>query len=250
MRPLKFLALSAAVTCVASAVCVWGGTASALGAQSHGPTPQLSQVMQCRADRPLDKPAYLPDENDRREYAAKAREGRRLFQSGDFIGAVKIFTQAIALEPSDALAYYHRGIAHQKLRAYSEALADFTIAIEKGPEVDSAYLNRGAVRTKLGMNIEAEADFDAALKIEPTRPDTYLNRALLFLKTNRVQHAIDDVSKAISLNPGDAKPHYLRASILEMSHRHPEVRFDLQRALELDPNFFKARELLLRMEQE
>ncbi len=188
--------------------------------------------------------SYVPKETDRSAFANHAREGIRLFVAGQYQAAIEQFSKAIQLEPDNALAYYHRGISYQRLRAQAEALSDFTVAIEKGPPNDFAYLNRGAVRAKLGLLLEAESDFNAALKIDPTRPDTYYNRSLLFLKTNRIQMAIDDITTGIGLNPKDAKAYYLRANALEMLHRHDEVRRDLDEALRLDPTFAPARRLL------
>lgn len=189
-----------------------------------------------------------PSESDRSEYSQKTREGVRLFLAGQYQPAVDILTEAIRLQPGDPLAYYHRGIAYQRLKAYAQALSDFTVAIEKGPPFDSAYLNRGAVRAKLGLMVEAESDFDAALKLEPNRPDTYFNRALLFLKTNRGQMAIDDITKGIGFNPEDAKAYFLRANALETFHRHDEARRDLSEALRLEPGLIQAQELLKRLD--
>lgn len=198
-----------------------------------------------------DAQAYTaPPETDKSEFAQKAREGVRLFLFGQYQPAVDILTEAIRLKPGDALAYYHRGIAYQRLKAYGQALSDFTVVIEKGPPFDYAYLNRGAVRAKLGLMIEAELDFDAALKLEPTRPDTYFNRALLFLKTNRGQLAIDDITKGIGFNPQDAKAYFLRANALETFHRHDEARRDLTEALKLEPGLVQAQDLLKRLDHD
>ena len=197
-----------------------------------------------------DALSYAPAENDVSAFAIKAREGIRLFLAGEYQSAIDVLTAAIALEPNNALAYYHRGIAYQRLKAYPQALSDFTVVIDKGAPIDFAYLNRGAVRTKLGLMLEAESDFDAALKMEPTRPDTYFNRALLFLKTNRGQQAIDDITKGIGFNPKDAKAYFLRASALETFHRHSEARHDLDEALRLDPDLAPARELLKRLDHD
>lgn len=196
------------------------------------------------------QPYNAPPETDRSEFAQKTREGVRLFLAGQYQSAVDILTEAIRLQPGDPLAYYHRGIAYQRLRAYAQALSDFTVVIEKGPPFDYAYLNRGAVRAKLGLMVEAESDFDAALKLEPTRPDTYFNRALLFLKTNRNQMAIDDITKGIGFNPQDAKAYFLRANALETFHRHDEARRDLAEALKLEPGLIQAQDLLKRLDHD
>jgi tetratricopeptide (TPR) repeat protein len=49
-----------------------------------------------------------------------------------FAGAIADYTQAIALDPKYAPAYYNRGLAWEKKNDLPEALADF----EKFAEVD------------------------------------------------------------------------------------------------------------------
>lgn len=220
---------------------------AAIGVPSTPTSNSRSSIIYTRGDI---QPYAAPPDSDHSEFARLAREGIRLFLDGQYQPAVDILTKAIALEPDNALAYYHRGIAFQRLKFYAQALSDFTVVIEKGPPIDFAFLNRGAVRAKLGLMREAESDFDAALKIEPTRPDTYFNRALLFLKTNRGQEAIDDISKGIGFNPKDAKAYFLRASALETFHRHDEVRRDLEEALRIDPGLVSAQNLLKRLDHD
>lgn len=43
--------------------------------------------------------------------------------------AIEIFTEAIRLNPEDALAYYNRGIVYMELNEESKATADFEKAI-------------------------------------------------------------------------------------------------------------------------
>lgn len=223
-------------------------TESALALSSRVPSSSFrtTEVVKCVGDLR----SYTPRDDDRSEFADKAREGVRLFVAGQYQAAIDVLTAAIFLQPDNPMAYYHRGIAYQRLKAYDQALSDFTVVIEKGEPIDFAYLNRGAIRVKLGFMKEAESDFDAALKINPSRPDTYFNRALLFLKTNRGEEAIENITKGIGFNPQDPKAYFLRASALETYHRHDEARRDLDQALKLDPNLMPARALLKRLDHQ
>jgi hypothetical protein len=56
----------------------------------------------------------------------RADEALRLFRAGDFEGAVKAFTETIALDPDSAVAYHNRGLAYQRLGKEEEAKADIT----------------------------------------------------------------------------------------------------------------------------
>ena len=65
---------------------------------------------------------------------AKNSEGMRLMRDGDFAGALKLFDEAIRLNPEYFLAYYWRGLAHRALGNSIEAERDFATAKELGYE--------------------------------------------------------------------------------------------------------------------
>jgi tetratricopeptide (TPR) repeat protein len=56
------------------------------------------------------------------------------FQSGEFAGAVKAYTEAIKRDPSDPRGYNNRATAYTKLVALPEALKDAETAIELDPK--------------------------------------------------------------------------------------------------------------------
>ena len=54
--------------------------------------------------------------------------GRRMAYTGDFLSAIDIFSQGIALHPSDARLYRHRGHRYISIREFDKAIADFETA--------------------------------------------------------------------------------------------------------------------------
>jgi tetratricopeptide (TPR) repeat protein len=85
----------------------------------------------------------------------------------DYRGAVTIFNQALKNNPSNADAFYYRGVAKTELRDYKSAVADFTRAIELNPGKVDAYYERGLARKRLGDYAGARADFAKAKEIKP-----------------------------------------------------------------------------------
>ena len=67
--------------------------------------------------------------------------------------------EAIALDSSDAEAYYLRGYVHQCIGEHSQAIADYDKAIELDPKAAEAYYNRGLAYKEQGRKAEALADF-------------------------------------------------------------------------------------------
>jgi len=64
--------------------------------------------------------------------------------------AISDYTQAIAIKPNDANAFYRRGISRRDLNDYQAAIADYSKAIEIYPEDAFAYRNRGIAKELVG----------------------------------------------------------------------------------------------------
>ncbi|MEB3151352.1 MAG: tetratricopeptide repeat-containing serine protease family protein, partial [Sphaerospermopsis sp.] len=78
---------------------------------------------------------------------------------GDNRGAIVAYTEAIKINPNDALAYYNRGIARDDLGDKQGAIDDYNQAIKINPNYANAYNNRGIVRNDLGDKQGAIDDF-------------------------------------------------------------------------------------------
>ena len=95
--------------------------------------------------RDLEK---LKAEEDRKAYidvekSAIAREdGNVKFKAGDFVGAVKDYTESIKRDPSDARGYNNRAAAYMKLVAFPESLKDANEAIKVDPKFGKLSYNR------------------------------------------------------------------------------------------------------------
>lgn len=75
------------------------------------------------------KKAYIDPE---KSHVAR-EEGNVKFKTGDFVGAVKDYTESIKRDPSDARGYNNRAAAYTKLAALPEALKDVNEAIKVDP---------------------------------------------------------------------------------------------------------------------
>ena len=76
-----------------------------------------------------ERQAYV----DPAKSAVAREEGNVAFKGGDFAGAVKLYTESIKRDPSDARGYNNRAAAYMKLLALAEALKDANEAISVDP---------------------------------------------------------------------------------------------------------------------
>ena len=123
------------------------------------------------------------------------------YMLGDYKGAIFEYTQAIRLDPDDALAYRKRGRAKHNLGQYHAAIADYDTVIRLVPDNAYAYIKRGIAKRKLGQHRAAVSDCDTAIRLKPDYSTAYLNRGNA--KADLGQHfaAISDYGTPLSALP-------------------------------------------------
>nr|KAJ3418051.1 Hsp90 cochaperone [Polyrhizophydium stewartii] len=112
-------------------------------------------------------------------------QGNKAFSAGDFETAIKLFTQAIELDPSNHVLYSN------SLQNYEKATADAEKTIQLKPDWAKGYSRKGAALHGLG-NLEGAIEaYEAGLKLEP-------NNALLKKGLSDVQTALANSSNPIA----------------------------------------------------
>ena len=94
----------------------------------------------------------------------KLAEGVKLHYAKDYNGAIKLYDEAIQLNPNFAEAYIGRNV-YRNLGQYERAIQDYDKAIELNPNLAEAHQNRGICYKNLGDEAKAQADFDKAKEL-------------------------------------------------------------------------------------
>lgn len=106
---------------------------------------------------------------------AKAEEfkaaANAAFQAHRFTSAIELYSQAIDLNPKNAVYLANRSFAHTKMEEYGSAIEDATKAIEVDPKYVKGYYRRGTAYLALGKFKEALRDFRTVQRIVPKDPD-------------------------------------------------------------------------------
>ncbi len=158
----------------------------------------------------------------------------------DFQGAIRDCDRAIELDPKLAEPRYSRGIARQEIKDYDGAIQDFTAAIELNPKHALAYSNRGFARRELGDHNGAIRDFSTAIELDPAHALSYANRAASRARLKDPEGAIRDCDRAIELDPKHALAHSNRGGARWDLRDPVGAMRDFDKAIELDPKLVEA----------
>lgn len=172
----------------------------------------------------------------------KVAEGWRIYNQRDYNGAIKLHSEAIEINPNNALAYYGRAYAYDALKDYPRAIEDCTKAVQfDSPRLVDAYNNRGEAYRKSGNFTQAIADYNKALELNPNYVTAYNNRGIAYRRLNNYAQAFADYNKAIELKPDYFFAYYNRAYAYQTLGQYDKALADYNKALELNPNDADAR---------
>ena len=132
-------------------------------------------------------------------------------KSGD--AAIRACTEAIALDPRDAVS----------------------------------YINRAYERLQKGDYAGSVADYSQAIEIDPTRWDSHQGRAWALLKAGRPAEGLKDADASLNLKPNAAHALDTRAHLLEALGRRDEAVADFRRALAIEPRLTGSKDGLKRL---
>ncbi|XP_074601852.1 small glutamine-rich tetratricopeptide repeat-containing protein beta-like isoform X2 [Brevipalpus obovatus] len=94
--------------------------------------------------------------------------GNELMKSDMFKEALDSYTNAIKLDPKNAVFYCNRAAAYSKLNQHNFAIEDCKRAIEIDPNYSKAYGRMGLAYSNLNNHYLARDSFKRALELDPT----------------------------------------------------------------------------------
>jgi len=164
---------------------------------------------------------------------------------------VSYYQQAIAADPSYALAYFGLAYAYSSLALSGELPATewfpkAKAATQKALEIDDRLAEAHA---SLGFILfwherdwaAAEGQFRRALELNPNSAETHMGYAHLLSNTGRHAEALAEIRRAREHDPLNLLINSLEGQFLVHAGRADEALASLQKTLELEPNFWFAR---------
>ena len=210
-------------------VAATGANAQGMGSCGQGaPSPVWSVACGAVIDNAQASPAD-------RARAMKYR-GVLLVRQTQFELAIRDFSGAIAINPSDAEAFNDRALAYQMSRDLYRAVQDYDKAISLDPKFTLAWFNRGNARSGRGDHAGAIADFTQAIALKPDFGPAYRNRGLVKRAAGDMDGAIADQTSALQYDANDYDALMARAALLMGKAELDKAIVDLDAAIKQRPN--------------
>jgi cellulose synthase operon protein C len=115
--------------------------------------------------------------------------------------AVETLQTAIQNDPNNGLAYYHLGVAFDRLKNPGLAEKAWQDAVHHRADLVEAHRGLLLVALRKGDMAELEGRASQIIELQPAAPDGYAMRALSRIRREQLSQAEPDVQKAISVAP-------------------------------------------------
>ncbi|HKL39430.1 MAG TPA: tetratricopeptide repeat protein, partial [Cryomorphaceae bacterium] len=118
--------------------------------------------------------------------------------------AVDAYSEALEIEPKDAMIANNRGYTYFLSENYEKAVVDFQRSIELSPKYAYAHNNLASVYIKLERYQDAVDSAGDAISIDPDYGFAYLNRGIAREMVRDIRGACSDWEMAASLQVKNA----------------------------------------------
>ena len=161
-------------------------------------------------------------------------QGEMYGRAENYEEAIRVFNQAIELNPNDAASLASRGLTHYLMGQPEKALHDLNRAIKIDPKYTWALSRRGFTYQGLQRDQEALEDFNQAIEYLPKDDLSswwyfyQRGKHLLFMK--RYEEALEDFNRAIEQLPEENERwhyRYTRALVYQILNQPEKAKADL-----------------------
>ena len=144
----------------------------------------------------------------------------------------------------DALNYYLRGLAEEKLGNKGAAESDFLMAEKLDHTFIEPHLSLASLYLEQERLPQAIQECDKVLALDSKNTKAYLLRGKVYVKQLDMPNAINDISRILLIEPENAEMFYLRGQYYQMFNQHINAITDFTKAISLrpdDPELYMAR---------
>jgi tetratricopeptide (TPR) repeat protein len=166
--------------------------------------------------------------------------GRLLVRLGDFSGAEKSFSRALAIRSDYVPALDEMGLLLANQRKTAEAAGFFKRVIQMNPGYVETYLNWGFMEQCDGKMDQALVHYHTAADLQPEGPAAHFYQAVTLAAAHQRDDAIGYFRNAIWMNPKFWQALYLLGGELASEGKIEEAQAQFSEVTGIRPDFERA----------
>ncbi len=205
----------------------------------------LKTTLEAGAVSATDGSAAALDDGESAQAAREQLErGNDLLASGNYEGAIQVFTEALSSLPEGAKAAVLVAVAQAQvqLERDDEALASLERALAYAPSNVDALRLMSRRLTALGRGDEAQAYLDRMPEDQRADPEILVREGVALYNENDFEGAVAKLDAAVEAAPDWSEAYYFRGLSNMAAGRNEAAAADFRRLIELEPEGEKAEE--------
>jgi tetratricopeptide (TPR) repeat protein len=172
-----------------------------------------------------------------------ANEAGEESNKGNYLKAIQLYNQIVAVEPDVAKWYFYRGQSHSLIQEYKQAEADYSKSIELAPQYADAYLSRAILYYTVNQSERSINDYNQALrylKDDNLKAFIYNNRGYSKMQRKDIEGSYQDFMKAYQIDKNSVTTLDNLGKVLNQMDRGDEALVYFKKMTELDTNNLSA----------
>jgi tetratricopeptide (TPR) repeat protein len=169
-------------------------------------------------------------------------EGVKLYQQGNYLGAVNHFQQALAKQPGNADCFYNLGATyHQQAKLFSRpadmATAEqyYHLCLARNPNHEACQRALAVLLVEENRQADAVAQLQGWAKGQPGNPNPHIELARLSQEHGDIREAENQLIDALAVDPNNPRALVALASLREQAGDQGQALANYSRALAIDP---------------
>ncbi|MBN8703160.1 MAG: tetratricopeptide repeat protein [Bacteroidetes bacterium] len=164
-------------------------------------------------------------------------QGVKLYDNGDYKGAIEQYKKALQVDKKSPLANYEISSTYFALKDYEKAIehSDYVISA-KSNYIDQAYILKGTAFDMLGKSKEAIKTYEKAIKEFPNNHLLYYNLGYTSYSLKEYKDAELALQNSLKIKPSHASSHLLLGYVMSEQGNRVKSLLALYNFLLLEPN--------------
>jgi len=155
---------------------------------------------------------------------------------GNWKNSETLFTHAIEISPTSAVAHLNLGLYYRVENQMQKALNTYNNGIKTNPNYPNLYRNRGKIYFDQNKMDLALGDFNKSLALLPNELEVLSNRGVCYAATQQWDKCFEDLNTALEINPNHLTSIYNRGFAYYSSNNFEEAKNDFLLYVKLNSN--------------